>query len=267
MTNLRILSSIFLLAQVSAFSSTSVCRTSPPPSTTTLRSSHLLASINDNAASKSKSNDSNNPLLAAGLALTITTAAMNPLPVEAYVPSDYASETVQNVISELKSASGNVDQTFKAYENIAGIITEGKGVGGMVNYSEKKKKKRMSAVSEEGYVADEDTSIYNPGLTLLTESEKERLVEAVIAARKEGLQKNQWSENNEFAFDFLREKLDPLHMVELGGFLKFAPFYAGLIYLAVLGVQQFSRDAFQIAYIVGVAAFFLPMLALVAAGV
>lgn len=120
---------------------------------------------------------------------------------------------------------------------------------------------------DRGYVADEDTSIYNPGLTLLTESEKERLVEAVIAARKEGLQKNQWSENNEFAFEFLREKLDPFHISELRGFLSFAPFYAGLLYLGVLGVQQFARGAFQIAYLVGVAAFFLPIVALIAAGV
>jgi hypothetical protein len=42
---------------------------------------------------------------------------------------------VQAAVQELTSASGNIDQTFKAYENIAGIITEGKGVGGMVNYS------------------------------------------------------------------------------------------------------------------------------------
>lgn len=120
---------------------------------------------------------------------------------------------------------------------------------------------------DRGYVADEDTSIYNPGLTLLTESEKERLVEAVISARKDGLTKGQWSENNEFAFEFLREKLDPFHMVELSGFLKFVPFYAAILYVGVLAVQQFARGAFQIAYLVGVAAFFLPILALIAAGV
>lgn len=65
---------------------------------------------------------------------------------------------------------------------------------------------------ERGYVADEDTAVYNPGLSLLTESEKERLVDAVIDARKAGLSKGQWSENNEFAFQFLRGKLDPFHM-------------------------------------------------------
>jgi hypothetical protein len=119
---------------------------------------------------------------------------------------------------------------------------------------------------DRGYVADEDTSIYNPGLTLLTESEKERLVEAVIDARKVGLSTGQWSENNEFAFDFLREKLDPFHLVELSGYLKIVPFYAGVLYLGVLAVQQVSRSSFQIAYLVGVAAFFLPIFALIAAG-
>jgi hypothetical protein len=53
---------------------------------------------------------------------------------------------------------------------------------------------------------------------------------------------------------------------ELAGFLKFAPFYGAFLYLGVLGVQQFARGAFQVAYLVGAAAFFLPIIALVAAG-
>ena len=120
---------------------------------------------------------------------------------------------------------------------------------------------------DRGYISDEDTSIYNPGLTLLTESEKERLVEAVIDSRKAGLKQGQWSENNEFGFEFLREKLDPFHMKELSGFLGFAPFYGAIIYLAVLAVQQFARGLFPAAYLIGVVAFFGPILALVAAGV
>ena len=88
----------------------------------------------------------------------------------------------------------------------------------------------------------------------------------MINARKDGLAKGQWSENNEFAFEFLREKLDPYHMTELSGYLKFVPFYAGGLYLGLLGVQQLFRGAFQVAYLVGVAAFFLPIVALIAAG-
>lgn len=119
---------------------------------------------------------------------------------------------------------------------------------------------------ERGYVSDEDTTIYNPGLTLLTESEKERLVEAVIDSRRVGLAGGQWSENNEFAYEFLKGSLDPYHMVELAGYLKVVPFYGAILYLAVLGVQQFARDAFTVAYLAGAALFFLPILAFVAAG-
>jgi len=190
-----------------------------------------------------------------GLAVAIAGAS---LPANAYIPSDYASETVQNAIQDLKAASGNVDETFKVYENIAGIITEGKGVGGQINY--------QGIQLERGYVADEDTTIYNPGLSLLTESEKERLVEGVIDARKAGLKTNQWSENNEYAFDFLRQKLDPFHTTELRGYLGIVPYYGAALYLAVLAVQQFFRDGFQVAYLVGVAAFFVPILGLILAG-
>ena len=70
------------------------------------------------------------------VATTVWMAASFPLlPVSAYDTSDYASETVQEVLQSLKTSSGNEDATFKTFENIAGIITEGKGVGGMVNYS------------------------------------------------------------------------------------------------------------------------------------
>ena len=91
-------------------------------------------------------------------------------------------------------------------------------------------------------------------------------MEGVIDTRKAGLKSNQWNENNEYAFAFLRQKLDPLHTVELRGYLGIVPFYGAAIYLAVLAVQQFFRDGFQVAYLVGVAAFVLPALGLVLAG-
>lgn len=200
--------------------------------------------------------------LAAGLAIVMATAATTTTtlvpPANAYVPSDYASETVQQSIKDLKSAAGNAGETFKIYESIASIITEGRGVGGQINYK--------GVELERGFVADEDTTIYNPGLSLLTESEKERLVEGVIDCRKAGLKADQWSEENEYAYEFLRGKLDPYHMVELSGFLSIVPYYGAAIYVAVLAVQQLFRGAFQVAYLVGVAAFFAPIIGLVLAG-
>jgi hypothetical protein len=119
---------------------------------------------------------------------------------------------------------------------------------------------------ERGYVADEDTAIYNPGLTLLTESEKERLVESVIQSRKDCLSTGQWSQTNEYGYEFLKTTLDPLHMAELSGFLGFVPVYGALIYLAVLAVQQNVKTLFTQAYLAGVAAFFLPIIGLILAG-
>lgn len=119
---------------------------------------------------------------------------------------------------------------------------------------------------DRGYISDEDTSIYNPGLTLLTESEKERITGALVESRKTAVNQNQWSENNQSAFELLRSKLDPFHTYELGGYLGILPFYAAVVYLAVLAVQQNARSIFPIAYGVGVAAIFLPAVVLIVLG-
>lgn len=212
--------------------------------------------------------------------------------------ADYASETVQTTIKALKDAADPA-ATFKAYETLADIITEGSGLGGSVNFQGVTvrcaftffvrvcKNNLYSLLTlcnyiytyilcvfafcvllqlERGYISDEDTAIYNPGLTLLTESEKERLVKAVIASRSTAVQAGTWSGENQLAFEFLREKLDPYHMQELSGFLGILPFYSAVIYLAVLGVQQLARDFFPAAYFAGVAAVFLPAIALVLLG-
>ena len=69
----------------------------------------------------------------------------------AYDSSDYASATVKEAIQQLQSSAGNAEETFKAFENINEIITEGKGVGGSINYK--------GIQLDRGYIADEDTSI------------------------------------------------------------------------------------------------------------
>lgn len=68
------------------------------------------------------------------LGLVLTTTTVSPNIAHAYDSSDYASETVTQAVNSLKDARGNADATFKAYENVAAIITEGKGVGGSINY-------------------------------------------------------------------------------------------------------------------------------------
>ena len=115
---------------------------------------------------------------------------------------------------------------------------------------------------DRGFIADEDTSIYNPGLTLLTETEKERLVESLMQSRQAGLAKNQWGEKTQSAYTYLKFQLDPLHMTELKGYLKVAPFLMGVLYLGVLAIQQNARDLFPVAYIGAVVAIAAPAILL-----
>lgn len=183
------------------------------------------------------------------LALVTTLTLSTPLATGttaayAYDNNDYASDTVQTAIQTLRDAAGNADRTFDAYENIAEIIVEGKGVGGSVDYK--------GVTLNRGSIADEDTSIYNPGLTLLTEGEKERLVESLMQSRQASIDQNQWNDKNQAAYSYLKFQLDPLHMTELKGYLRVAPFLVGVLYLGVLAVQQFARDLFPVAYIAAV---------------
>ena len=189
----------------------------------------------------------------------VTALSLAPLPYSsntaAYAYSDYASETVQNAVESLRKAAGDAEETFQVYEGIAEIIAEGKGVGGSVDYK--------GVTLDRGYIADEDTSIYNPGLTLLTEGEKERLVESLIQSRKVSIEKDQWNEKNQSAYAYLKFQLDPLHMTELRGYLQVAPILVGILYLGVLAVQQFARELFPVAYIAAVLALVAPAAVLV----
>lgn len=226
-----------------------------------LSSQLLMASPSPKKSEKevsSEDSSSGNSNVLASLAL-VTALSLSPLnvaaPAHAYAESDYASDTVQNVVKSLKDTAGNEEQTFQVYENIAEIIAEGKGVGGSVDYK--------GVTLDRGYIADEDTSIYNPGLTLLTEGEKERLVESLRDSRKVGIAKNQWSEKSQSAYAYLKTQLDPLHMTELRGYLKIVPAYIGVLYLGVLAVQQNARGLFTTAYIGAVLAVVAPALILV----
>ena len=213
---------------------------------------------------KATSATTTKPLVSTLAALSIFTTLLstninnNYNVANAYEESDYASETVTTVVQRLKDTTGNTQETFNVLEDIAKIITEGRGVGGTLTYDGVK--------LNEGYVADEDTTIYNPGLSLLTESEKERLTSALITNRKASLSSNTWNENNEYAFSFLKQKLDPLHMYELDGYLKILPFWGAALYLGALFVQQNVRGVFPLVYGLCALGVFGPIVVLVANG-
>eukprot|EP00540_Astrosyne_radiata_P022833 CAMPEP_0116837340 /NCGR_PEP_ID=MMETSP0418-20121206/8598_1 /TAXON_ID=1158023 /ORGANISM="Astrosyne radiata, Strain 13vi08-1A" /LENGTH=213 /DNA_ID=CAMNT_0004467211 /DNA_START=131 /DNA_END=772 /DNA_ORIENTATION=- len=189
--------------------------------------------------------------------LAVGTATM-PTPTQAYDPSDFASDAVLSAVQSIKDSAGNPEDTLKAFENVAEMITEGKGVGGAVNYEGVK--------MERGFVADEDTSIYNPGLYLMSASEKERLVEAVVDSRHVALEKGNWNEENAIGYDFLKQYLDPFHLVELKGLLPYLPVYAGVLYAVVFAVQRTNRDLFAPAVFGGIALFFVPIVLRILAG-
>lgn len=181
----------------------------------------------------------------------------------AYRPDDYAGDAVANAVIMLRESSSSGDaangnDVGRAFDEINSIIREGKGVGGTINF--------QGVNLERGYVANEDTTIYNPGLTLLTESEKERLVEASVLARNGLISRDAWTSENQISFEYIREKLDPYHTYELSGYLRNAPLYVGIAYLLAIGTQLFLRGIFPVAYFVLVFLTILPALVYIALG-
>lgn len=204
-----------------------------------------------------------------GIALfisTICSIGAAPSIVYGYGESQYLSDAVKVAVQAVDEASvskgTSKDDLVRAYENIAEIITEGKGVGGAINF--------QGVQLDRGFVSDEDTTIYNPGLTLLTETEKDRLVEAIVKSKKQRLSDDNsaesWSDDLQAGYTFLRDRLDPLHMYELRGYLSILPWYGAFMYLVALGIQQLAREVFPIAYIACAAAVFLPIAVLVVLG-
>ena len=75
--------------------------------------------------------------IATFISLSTATTMIAPSSIaHAYEPTDYASETVTQAVQSVKKAAGNAELTLQEFENIAEIITEGKGVGGSINYCE-----------------------------------------------------------------------------------------------------------------------------------
>jgi len=203
-------------------------------------------------------------------AFVTTVLILSPLALPSFVcspspafASDYAADTVTSIVQKIDKTAGNKEETFATFEEVAAIITEGKGVGGDVNYSN-----QLQLGS--GQVADEDTTIYNPGLSLLTESEKKEIVNAIVRSKKTALSSKAgnaaWPTDNQLGFEFLKTKLDPLHTYELSGYLNIFPYVAAVSYLGVLVVQQNLRGIFPFAYILGVLVVVAPIGFLIAIG-
>jgi hypothetical protein len=244
------------------------------------RSSTSISSINNDEHYQALPPHNNDPsyastnlakqttiILVAALSLATTTAAASAA-INDGGGDDYASTTITQVISELQSST-NAKSTYSILEAISKIITEGKGIGGTLTYNSGIK------LGDGVQITDEDTTIYNPGLTLLTASEKEHLVSAMIHNRNVGLSilpptdgaiGGGWSAENESAFQYIKGLLDPLHMHELSGYLSILPYWGGILYLVAIFVQKNIRDVFPLVYGLCAAGIFVPILILIVSG-
>ena len=113
-----------------AFSMHSRTALLPTTTTATTTSTATTATLSATARTTATIKKSNHIVASIALISTLITA-----PSLAFDPSDYASETVTQAIVELRNSQGKTADTFKAFEDVAAIITEGKGVGGAINYS------------------------------------------------------------------------------------------------------------------------------------
>jgi hypothetical protein len=245
------------------------------------RSSTSISSINSDGhyqalpphndpsyASTNLAKQTTTTILVAALSLATTTAAAASAAINVDGGGDdSASTTITQVISALQSST-DAKSTYTILEEISKIITEGKGIGGTLTYNS------GIRLGDGVQITDEDTTIYNPGLTLLTASEKEHLVSAMIHNRHTGLSIlpptdggiGGWSTENESAFQYIKGLLDPLHMHELSGYLSILPYWGGLLYLVAIFVQKNIRDVFPLVYGLCAAGIFVPILILIVSG-
>ena len=90
--------------------------------------------LNTTTSNKSSAKEAASLALALAIA-SASSLVVNPTVSNAYEQTDYASETVTSSVQSLKDSMGDSKSTFSTFESIAQIITEGKGVGGSINYS------------------------------------------------------------------------------------------------------------------------------------
>jgi len=111
-----------------------------------LHDKNAYDSLDDTSVAKNVQRKPHNSIKSASLAIAIASTQLLFSPLSSpssaafaynYDESDkYASETVTNVVTKLQSSAGDVDATFNTLEEVAKIITEGKGVGGTLTYGE-----------------------------------------------------------------------------------------------------------------------------------
>ena len=96
--------------------------------------------------------------------------------------------------------------------------------------------------------------------TLLTRTKyKYRIIKTINDKHVTLGKQNEWDQALNYESGELKRRVDPYRTVDLSGYLSIAPYFGGVIYLALLGIQQFIPEIFTFAYPFGVAVFCLPI--------
>ena len=69
-----------------------------------------------------------------------------------------------------------------------------------------------------------------------------------------------WDQALNYAAGEVKRRVDPYRTVDLGGYLKAAPFVGGGVYIAALAVQQILPELFIFAYPLAVFVFTAPII-------
>eukprot|EP01038_Epipyxis_sp_PR26KG_P007663 gene7664-10427_t len=94
--------------------------------------------------------------------------------------------------------------------------------------------------------------------TLLARTKfKYRIIEAINDKRVQ--LSSEWDQALGYESKELKRRVDPYRTVDLGGYLKVAPYYGGALYLAALFVQQALPELFIFAYPLAAVAFTAPI--------
>lgn len=76
---------------------------------------------------------------------------------------------------------------------------------------------------------------------------------------------NEWDQALTYASKEVKRRVDPFRTVDLGPYLKVAPYVGGAVYLAALFVQQTLPEYFIYAYPIGVFIFTVPIIFIITA--
>ncbi|GMI43585.1 hypothetical protein TeGR_g6631, partial [Tetraparma gracilis] len=160
------------------------------------------------------------------------------------------SPPVSSLVSRLSSPP-SPPALLETFESLGSLISSGADVGGSVSFLSNP---GMSSVSS--FDTGEDSSIYNPGLSLLSDDEKQALVASLRSLHNNPLLDKPLETDRAY----LLSLLDPLRLSSLAPYLHVLPLAAAGAYSLALAAMVFAREVFPALYVgIAAAALVLPI--------